>query len=839
MGTEKTTSPSGEDDERELTGCDQREMEPHVYEVSSMAYRSVATTGQDQTILVTGESGAGKTETVKIIMHHLATVQRSRPGGVPLEHSTAKEILTRVLQSIPVFEAFGNAHTSQNANSSRLGKLTQFQFQVEPQSVASIVGRDVPFADLVGSSCKTCLLEKSRVVSRNPNERSFHIFYQLLSSSTEFKRSVWPPLAHRTARRYTYTDGEVGNVEEDAAAWEDTLAALKVFRYDEDSLKTLFQALVIVLQLGNLIFESDPKDTHHDSAVVKNGNDLSELAELMRIRRLDLLESLTSRALRTPGEDAIRVTMASQNAKECCDSLAKEIYSKVFDSVVLKVNNYTAYPEPLLDGKVKCAHIFLLDIFGFERFDVNRFEQLCIKYANERLHQKYVSDNFNEVKDEYEAEGVDLNDFQLINNSSTIALLEGHGGILSALNDECSLPKGSAEAFVSRLKNSHKGSGTLIDDRLDRKWQFGIDHLTGPVSYDAQNFINRNMDRLPESLVECAAKSGNPLIADAFQSLLTDRALESARKLKSRSEPRRLLLQQFQGQLKDLMLTIAGTKTHYIRCIKPNQDMTPRKTDHKTTLEQLECSGIATTLAISRKRFPHKLSYDFVIQRYGILMSKAVLPGSDSTAIRVKSMLHDKLGVPFMGHERDLPFVCGNTSVFLKAGARDILEFLRGETLSSAAILIQKVLRGHMAHRRVTDMKYQVSIVQSFCRMVIVLLRLRRQTEAATKIATFERRSQAIRKVQMMKDEVAARMAREEEAHEQAKRAMSEPDSVSERMTSTVVRRTKDVPTLTADLWAITQQAIMECGVASRGAIAKNPGQSSQTPQKFISEFHE
>ena len=831
----------GEDgnEEQRPTSGDGIEVEPHVYEVSALAYHGVATTRQDQTILATGESGSGKTETLKIVMHHLATVQQTRPGGVPPEHSTAKEILTRVLHSVPVLEAFGNAKTLQNANSSRVGKLTQLQFQVEPQSVATMVGRDIPYADLVGSIGTMFLLEKSRVVHRDQNERSFHIFYQLLSASTEFKRSIWPPLAYRTAHRYAYTAGEIGNADEDAAAWNDTLTALKVFRYDDDSLSTLLQALVIVLQLGNLIFECDSKDPNSDTVRVKNGNDVTELAELMGIQRSALLESLTSRTLRAPGDhDGVRVTMASQNAKECCDSLAEEIYSAIFESLVKKVNNYTAYPEPLLDGKVKCAHIFLLDMCGFGRFDVNRFEQLCADYSDERLHHQFRSDNFNKTKYEHDAEGIDVHNIEIFNNSTTIALLEGKERIPSELKNKGAVPSGSMETSVSKAKNSHTGSGTSVDERIHRIWQFGIDHLTGPVEYDAQNFINRNTGRLPECLIECAAKSGNQLIGHAFQSILTDRALESASKLKYRHITSGLHVQKFHGQLQDLTAMIAGTKTRYIRCIKPNKDMIPRKTEHKSTIEQLECSDISATLVVSRSTFPYELSYDFIETRYGCLMTKSMYSGPASKVSQVKKMLCETLKCLSKGNKRDLPFACGNTTVFFKNGAQNILEKLRRQHLSSSTILIQAFVRGRIASRRVIQMKHQVSNIQSFFRMVLVRLRMKRESEAATKIASIARRNQAIGVVRKMKYELSETII----ANGHSRRHTFETNSVSSTKIPTTVRRIKDVPTLRADLVkALTQQAMTgrKDGDAKRVHTTNAPAQTSGISTKLFSEFQE
>ena len=208
--------------------------DPHVYEVSALAYRGLATTGQDQTILVTGESGAGKTETVKIVMDHLATVQQTRPEGVPSEHSTAQDIVARVCKSSPVFEAFGNATTVRNKNSSRFGKFIQLQFEVESPATAQANERSVPFTDLVGSNCTTYLLEKNRVTFHAEGERTYHIFYQLLAAPVEFKESLWPFLRDLTAHDFSYTLGHGCDNQDDSEVWNETVEALEIFKFSID-----------------------------------------------------------------------------------------------------------------------------------------------------------------------------------------------------------------------------------------------------------------------------------------------------------------------------------------------------------------------------------------------------------------------------------------------------------------------------------------------------------------------------------------------------------------------------------------------------------------------------
>lgn len=723
--------------------------EPHVYEVSALAYRELATTGQDQAILVTGESGAGKTETIKIVMNHLATVQLTRPGGTPTEHSTAKEIVARVLKSSPVFEAFGNAKTIRNENSSRFGKFTQLQFKVESRSLAVNAGREIPYTDLVGSSCTTYLLEKSRVVHHDEGERSFHIFYQLLAASTEFRQKLWPTLAYRTSHDYAFTAGDVGDAAIDAAAWEDTLAALRLFRFQNESLFTLLRAVVVVLQLGNLIFDTDPAKPNEEITIIKNRAELVELSQLMGIDKDILEESLTSRALRTPWDfEDIKVSLLPQNAKEACDALAKEIFAKVFDVIVQQVNNFTAFPEKHIPNEGKLGHISLLDIFGFERFETNRFEQLCINYANERLHNKYVLDNFNQIKEEYEAEGVDLYDFSLVDNSGILALLEGTTGILNAIDEESRRPKGNAEAFVYKAKVAHKQCTFLIHDRLHHKWEFGIQHFNGPVHYDAHNFLSRNADKLPEGLIECSARSHNTLIGDAFTLLLRDAeanlvdAIQSKKRLSGCT-----VLQKFQGQLMDLMATIQGTKTRYIRCIKPNSDMIPRKIDHKSTVQQLECSGLTTAVTISRESYPNSLSYEFIYERYACIINDGEHPTSGPLHQRVEQMLAMVLS-PLVKQSRDgtkrLPFVCGKSKVFFKAGAQDTLEQLRRTKYESAATKVQTAFRRKSASRCVERMRMCVQVVQSFARMAIVLRNRKLQHHASTKISSWLRSRRAV-----------------------------------------------------------------------------------------------
>jgi myosin heavy subunit len=726
--------------------------EPHVYEVSALAYRGLAVTGIDQTILITGESGAGKTETAKIVMDHLATVQLTRPDGVDEGHYAAKDIVARVIKSSPVFEAFGNAKTMRNSNSSRFGKFIRLQFMVEPMAVAKMGGREVPYADLVGCKVSTYLLEKNRVIFHAEGERSFHIFYQLLAGPSEFKEQLWPFFSQRTADDFMYTAGS-GNLEEHVATWRDTREALVLFKVRNDSLLVLMRALGIVLQLGNLVFEHDPSVEHEHSSFISSTEELERLSVMMGVSVDDLQDAMTSRILKTPDQEAIRVQLTPDAAKEACDALAKEIYARIFDLIVSRINEYTMQAEPDQGCHSSVGHIGLLDIFGFEQFETNRFEQLCINYANEKLQSKYVLDNFNEIKSEYLDEGVDLYDFRLVDNSEVLNMLEGRHGIIVMLNEECLRPKGNDESFVFKVKKSHKVSNRLVSEKLHRKTEFGIRHFAGSVGYDARNFVQTNMEKLPDGLLECAATSTNSLIADEFRKILSQSELHSKSKLpsKRKKDSNKTVLHKFSEQLKSLMSSMEGSKTRYIRCIKANPSMLPKITDHSSTIKQLECSGVLTALIISRESYPQKLGYDFILNRYSCLVME---DDSRNTPLleprdKVRHVLTKWLR-PMSKKNRDgtrtLPFACGKTKVFFKAGAQDRLEQLRSAFFERSALTIQSWTRKQAAIRLLALKKASMYTIQSFGRMAIIKWRFRGQKKASTMISSWIRCQWATRK---------------------------------------------------------------------------------------------
>ncbi len=801
-----------EDDEEDaFSQYNKLGFDPHVYETSCLAYRGLLKNEGNQTILVTGESGAGKTETVKIVMQHLATLVPEQMNNTTDddEEETDTSVVKRVLESNPVFEAFGNAKTLRNDNSSRFGKFTQLQFSVqskrkkkEPptqhESGTSYPAFTPPL--LVGSICSTYLLEKSRVVSHSKGERNYHIFYQLLRAPNEMKRNIWNYLENTDLESFLYLGdnneynllgggrGAAGCLDEEE--WPRTLEALAVFDFKGERLTTLLRALCAVLQLGNIVFVEDPAsdETEEGGTVVSLREELTKLQDILGIPANVLEKSMTTRLLKT-GYDEVHVRLSPSVAKDSTDALAKEIYARIFDVLLKSINEYTqgrtdqdyGETEVVNDGEGQPTSktgdygvICLLDIFGFERFQVNRFEQLCINYANEHLQHKYVLDNFRAVQEEYESEGIELFDFAVVDNSDVLNLLENRLGILVSLNEECVRPKGNDESFVYKIKIVNKDHDRMIDKKLHRKTEFGIRHFAGPVTYDATKFVERNMDKLPEDLIHCVSQSTNELISTEFLGILED--AKSSIRLEANSPGKRktkskTVIQKFRLQLKGLMDNIHDTTTRYIRCIKPNDSMTPKMMDHYTTMRQLECAGLVTAITISRETFPNRLGYDAARERFVCLMTA-------QQAATYREFPNDKEAVKYMlsnllhptSEERQLrsgenssindttkfAFACGNTRVYFRAGALEFLETKRLDYYTQRVILIQNWIRRLQAQERYLSMRTAAIRIQRIARGHLKWKRYQTCKLASIRLAAWIRGRQASALVQRMREEKAA-----------------------------------------------------------------------------------
>jgi Myosin head (motor domain) len=554
-----------------------KHLPPHVYEASCLAYRGLMRQKIHQSILVSGESGAGKTETVKILLGDIANVQRgpvsssssssvlgvmdrrttttgtSTSSSHNLNHNHHNNpIVQKVLDSNPLLEAFGNAQTLRNDNSSRFGKYLQLQFDCISEFQCT----------LAGSTAEVYLLEKSRVTLHHPHERTFHIFYQLLAADDTTKAQIWKGLVDTDNESFCYVGfTQTTHIEgmSDAERFQQTVQALTLIGITGDRLLTLWRALCIVLQLGNLEFTAHSTNT--DASVLADEEELKSLSHLMGIDATKLTTALTIRTVEARSE-LFSVPLTADKAKESTDAFAKEIYAKTFLWLVRTINdatcaelNYhgghggggatqrnihvpsasnaaatmsladtirartaavaaastttttttttsptasittTTTNQRLSLKPLEFGVIGLLDIFGFETFEVNRFEQLCINYCNEKLQQKFTQDIFRSVQLEYEMEGIALEEITYDDNTDVLDLVEGRMGLLAFLNEECVRPKGSDKTFVYKAESCNKDNPCFVRAKHAQDHEFGIRHYAGVVMYDATNFVVKNMVR--------------------------------------------------------------------------------------------------------------------------------------------------------------------------------------------------------------------------------------------------------------------------------------------------------------------------------------------------------
>lgn len=772
---------------------------PHVYETSCLAYMGLVRNQEDQSILVSGESGAGKTETVKILMHNLASIQemrqeskKSNSNGKTAAKEENNDIVQRVLDSNPLLEAFGNATTLRNDNSSRFGKYLQLQYDVS----SSTGGASGSFAKnsnatagagsgiLAGSKCEVYLLEKSRVTHHHDSERTYHIFYQLLAAPEELKMAIWDGLENTDNESFCYvgeTEIDVIEGKTDAERFQLTLQALELIGVRGEILQMLLRAICVVLQLGNIEFapaqpesatgmlalgihhqpgNSDGNDGNHDASDVSSIEELQELSELMGMNDIDattqvsnaLKKSLTSRNVEARGE-VFAVPLTPVKAKESADAFAKEIYAKTFLWLVRTINDATCAEKnyKLVDTKTKTPSstnfgiIGLLDIFGFETFEVNRFEQLCINYCNEKLQQKFTQDIFRSVQVEYEHEGIELEEITYDDNTDVLDLVEGRMGLLAFLNEECVRPKGSDKTFVYKAQAMNKENRCFFRDKHAADTEFGIHHYAGKVLYDATNFVKKNTDTLPSDLLNCAKLSSNAIIANELNNedmmnplhkgSLTSGTTGTKKKKRpktaqnpsnNRSKKRTSNLvaetvwTKFKTQLTRLMETLSETKTRYIRCIKPNTMKAPLIMEHVSTVEQLRCAGVVAAVTISRSAFPNRLEHISVLDRFKSLWPKGdhITVFQNETldidarckkatdillTLALREMEFEKNGTKFRA------FVMGKTRAYFRAGALEFLEAERMKHLGAYAIVIQTSARRFICQSMYA--RYRLSVI--------------------------------------------------------------------------------------------------------------------------------
>ncbi|XP_055994122.1 unconventional myosin-Vb isoform X2 [Sorex fumeus] len=673
------------------SGQNMGDMDPHIFAVAEEAYKQMARDEKNQSIIVSGESGAGKTVSAKYAMRYFATV-----GG----SASDTNIEEKVLASSPIMEAIGNAKTTRNDNSSRFGKYIQIGFDKRYH--------------IIGANMRTYLLEKSRVVFQAADERNYHIFYQLcaVASLPEFKE-----LELTCAEDFFYTsqggDTSIEGVD-DAKDFEKTRQAFTLLGVRESHQISIFKIIASILHLGNVEIQAErdgescsisPQDEHLDT-----------FCRLLGVEQSQMKHWLCHRKLVTTAETYVK-TMSLQQVVNARDALAKHLYAQLFGWIVEQVN------EALRSTLKQHAFIGVLDIYGFETFEVNSFEQFCINYANEKLQQQFNSHVFKLEQEEYMKEQIPWTLIDFYDNQPCIDLIEAKLGILDLLDEECKVPKGTDQNWAQKLYDRHAASQHFQKPRMSNT-SFIVIHFADKVEYLSDGFLEKNRDTVYEEQINILKASKFPLVADLFHDdkdpvpATTAASKGSSSKINIRSarpplkasnkEHKKTVGHQFRASLHLLMETLNATTPHYVRCIKPNDEKLPFHFDPRRAVQQLRACGVLETIRISAAGYPSRWTYHDFFNRYRVLVRKKDLANTDKKAV-CRSVLESLLKDPDK-------FQFGRTKIFFRAGQVAHLEKLRANRFRTATIMIQKTVRGWLQRVRYRRLRGATLTLQRYCR---------------------------------------------------------------------------------------------------------------------------
>ncbi|KAG4077223.1 hypothetical protein HA402_005278 [Bradysia odoriphaga] len=653
---------------------------PHLFAIGAAAHASLPS---PQVVVISGESGSGKTESTKLVMQYLAAVV---PGG----GSASTVITEQILEAAPLLEAFGNARTARNDNSSRFGKYLEVFFKQ---------------GAIVGAKITQYLLEKSRIVTQAPSERNYHVFYELLGGLSESERTKYGLLE---ADKYFYLNQGGSDCAPGRVDWSSLQGAMQVLGVSEVEREGIVRVLASVLHLGNVYFHR--RQLRHGQEGVEVGSDaeIKWAAHLLHIPADGLLLSLTTRITEARSE-RLHTPLGIDQALDARDAFAKVLYSGLFSWLVSRINSIVH------KGGTHDAHrISILDIFGFEDVAENSFEQLCINYANENLQLYFNKHVFKLEQAEYARERLEWNPLTWEDNLPVIHLLAKKPvGIFHLLDDESNFPRASDLSFLEKCHYNHALNEIYSRPRIGAQ-EFGVTHYAGQVWYCVEGFLEKNRDALRPDVLELLASSKLPLIGDMTRQLRAQRDIGKTMPKGSNGrfvtmKPRTpTVAARFSDSLQQLLQSMAKCNPWFIRCIKPNNDKHALRMDMPCVLQQLRYLGMLDTIRIRQKGYPVRLRFQHFVERYRHMI-KGPLPRGTPYRELCRAVLDN---LPRTGIEGP-DFQLGATRVFLREAQHRTLESGRSERLRNAAVIIQRNVRGMLARKKLQRKKRAVVKIQS------------------------------------------------------------------------------------------------------------------------------
>ncbi|XP_065659055.1 myosin-10 [Hydra vulgaris] len=667
-------------------GKKRHELPPHVYAITDNAYRSMLQDRDNQSILCTGESGAGKTENTKKVIQYLTAIAGRHKQD---DKSAQGQLEVQLLQANPILEAFGNAKTVKNDNSSRFGKFIRIMFDNS--------------GFISGANIESYLLEKGRLVRQAPEERLFHIFYQLLlGASPEVKKQF----LLLDPKSYIFMSNglvQLPNMD-DRAEFKLTLEAMRDMGITQEELNPIFKVLSACLLFGNLDFKMERKS---DQAALPDNTISQQISHLLGIAVTDFTNALLKPRVKVGRE----FTQKAQTKAQCefaVEALTKAMYERLFKWLVTRINK--SLNRSKREG---ASFVGILDIAGFEIFKINSFEQLCINYTNEKLQQLFNHTMFILEQEEYQKEGIDWKfiDFGL-DLQPTIDLIEKPMGIMALLDEECWFPKATDKSLVEKINKAHAKHPKYMKPDFRANSDFCIIHYAGRVDYSAAQWLTKNMDPLNDNVVALLAASSEPFVDALWKdienvvSMSVTEGMDTAfGAAKTKKGMFRTLSQLYKEQLQGLMNTLNCTKPNFVRCIIPNYEKRSGKITNFLVLDQLRCNGVLEGIRICRQGFPNRILFQEFRQRYEILCPGVVPKGFMDGRNASKKMIEALEMDPNL-------FRIGQSKIFFRAGVLAHLEEERDIKLTEIVIQFQAFCRGNIARKNYKRRIQQLSAIR-------------------------------------------------------------------------------------------------------------------------------
>ncbi|XP_062407439.1 myosin-6 [Sardina pilchardus] len=667
-------------------GKKRSEAPPHIFSISDNAYQYMLTDRENQSVLITGESGAGKTVNTKRVIQYFASIAAA--GGAVKKDTSKGTLEDQIIQANPALEAFGNAKTLRNDNSSRFGKFIRIHFGTSGK--------------LSSADVETYLLEKSRVTYQLKAERNYHIFYQIMSN--EKPELLDMLLITNNPYDYSYvSQGEISvasiNDSEELIA---TDSAFDVLGFTGEEKLGVYKLTGAIMHYGNMKFKQKQRE---EQAEPDGQESADKSAYLMGLNSADLLKGLCHPRVKV-GNEYVTKGQSVDQVYYSIGALAKSVYEKMFNWMVVRINHS-------LDTKQPRQHfIGVLDIAGFEIFDFNTFEQLCINFTNERLQQFFNHHMFVLEQEEYKKEGIDWEfiDFGM-DLQACIDLIEKPLGIMSILEEECMFPKASDQTFKSKLYDNHLGKSRMFEKpRPKSDAHFGLVHYAGTVDYNIAGWLVKNKDPLNETVVGLFQKSSLKLLSYLFSAYAAAEADKAGGKgAKKKGSSFQTVSALHRENLNKLMTNLKTTHPHFVRCLIPNETKTPGAMDNCLVMHQLRCNGVLEGIRICRKGFPNRVLYGDFKQRYRILNASVIPEGQFMDS---KKSAEKLLGSLDIDHTQ---YRFGHTKVFFKAGLLGVLEEMRDEQLSRIITRIQANARGilmRIEYQKLVERRDALMVIQ-------------------------------------------------------------------------------------------------------------------------------